>query len=313
MDENRRQFLKTMGVVAASAGLAALPKSANASAESFSGYPDRYGVLVDTTLCIGLNCRRCEIACAKENNLPPIDKPPEDASVFEHERRTDAQTFMVVNRFENPDPQLPPIYVKKQCMHCDEPACASACLVRAFTKTPEGAVMYDPSVCIGCRYCMVACPFNIPAYEYSEPLHPRVRKCTLCFASRLKDGRRPACVEACPREVMTFGKRSELIDFARQKIAAHPDRYVNHVYGEHEAGGTCYMYLASVPFDQIGMRTDLGDTPYPELTRSYLSAAPLVMALWPLFFTGLFMFSKRRDASDHEQQKDHEQSGEERR
>ena len=300
MDESRRKFLKTVGVVAASAGIAALPKPAHASAEHFSGYPDRYGVLVDTTLCIGLNCRRCEIACAKENNLPPIAKPPEDASVFEHQRRTDAHTFNVVNRFEHPDPQQPPIYVKKQCMHCDEPACASACLVRAFTKTPEGAVVYDPSVCIGCRYCMVACPFDIPAYEYDEPLYPRVRKCTLCFSSRVKEGRRPACVEACPREVMTFGKRSELIALARQKMAAHPGRYVDHIYGEHDAGGTSYMYLSSVPFDKIGMRTDLGETPYPELTRNYLSAAPLILALWPVFFTGLFLFSKRRDEQEHE-------------
>ena len=298
-DISRRQFLKTVGTAAAAAGLASLPKTAGASG-SFSGNPDRCGVLVDTTLCIGLNCRRCEIACAKENNLPPITKPPEDESVFLEPRRTDAHTFTVVNRFEHPDPQQPPIYVKKQCMHCDEPACASACLVNAFTKTPEGAVVYDPSVCIGCRYCMVACPFNIPAYEYDEPLHPRVRKCTFCFASRIKEGRRPACVEACPKEVMTFGKRSELIDLAREKMAAHEGKFVEHIYGEHEVGGTGWMYLASVPFDQIGMRTDLGTTPYPELTRNYLSAAPLVLALWPIFFAGLFMFSKRRDELSNE-------------
>jgi Fe-S-cluster-containing dehydrogenase component len=283
-----------------------LPKTASASAEHFTGNPDRLGVLVDTTLCIGLNCRRCEIACAKENNLPPIEKAPEDESVFLEKRRTSAERFTIVNRYENPDLSKPPVYVKKQCMHCDEPACASACLVGAFTKTPEGAVMYDASVCIGCRYCMVACPFNIPAYEYDQPLHPRVRKCTLCFASRLKEGRRPACVEACPREVMTFGKRSELIDLAHQKIASHPDRYVNHVYGEREVGGTSYMYLSPVPFDSLDMRTDLGETPYPELTRSYLSAAPLVLALWPVFFTGMFMFTKRRDELSHEAQ-EHDQ------
>jgi hypothetical protein len=150
---------------------------------------------------------------------------------------------------------------------------------------------------------MVACPFNIPAYEYDKALHPRVRKCTLCFASRLKEGRRPACVEACPREVMTFGKRSELIDLAHSKIAAHPDKYVNHVYGETEVGGTSYMYLASAPFEEIGFREDLGVTPYPELTRSYLSAAPLILALWPVFFTGLFMFSKRRDTLSQEDHK----------
>ena len=206
---NRRQFLKTVGTAAAAAGLASLPKAAGAS-ESYSGHPDRYGVLVDTTLCIGLNCRRCEIACAKEHNLPPIKTPPEDESVFLEPRRPHADQFTVVNRYKNPEEGKPPIYVKRQCMHCDEPACASACLTKAFTKTPQGAVVYDASVCIGCRYCMTACPFNIPAYEYDSPLYPRVMKCNLCFETRTSNGQAPACVKACPDEVMTFGRRREL-------------------------------------------------------------------------------------------------------
>ena len=294
MELSRRKFLKTVGVAAASAGLASLPKPARA-AESFSGNPERYGVLVDTTLCIGKNCRRCEIACAKENNLPPIKNPPEDDSVFLETRRPHADQFTVVNRFPNPEEGKPPIYVKKQCMHCDEPACASACLVKAFTKTPQGAVIYDASVCIGCRYCMTACPFNIPAYEYAEPLHPRVMKCNLCFETRSGMGQAPACAKACPEEVMTFGKRSELLNLAHARIHANPERYVDHVYGEEEVGGTSWLYLASVPFDTIGFRTDLGTTPYPELTRGFLVAVPLVLTLWPVIFSGFYMFSRRRD------------------
>jgi formate dehydrogenase iron-sulfur subunit len=292
MSLTRRKFLTTAGVIAA--GVAARPLSGEAQ-EHFTGNPDRYGVLVDTTLCIGLNCRRCEIACAHENGLPPIEKPPEDESVFNEVRRPHATVFTVVNRFPNPDPEGPPVYVKKQCMHCDEPACASACLVRAFRKTPEGAVMYNEHVCIGCRYCMVACPFEIPAYEYNRALEPRVRKCTMCWDTRVREGRWPACVEACPNQVMTFGRRADLLRLAHEKIVAEPGKYVNHVYGEHEVGGTSWLYLASVPFDSIGMRTDLSDKAYPELTRGFLSAVPLVLVLWPALFTGVYMFSKRRE------------------
>jgi Fe-S-cluster-containing dehydrogenase component len=292
MSWTRREFLMTAGAMAA--GAAARPLCCKAS-EAFSGNPDRFGVLTDTTLCIGLNCRRCEIACARENGLPPIEKPAEDESVFDEVRRMHADQFTVVNRFDNPEPGQPPVYVKKQCMHCDEPACASACPVKAFRKTPEGAVIYNEHVCIGCRYCMVACPFEIPAYEYDRALEPRVRKCTLCWATRVREGRQPACVEACPKEVMIFGKRSELLVLAHQRIMSQPGRYVDHIYGEHEAGGTSWLYLSSVPYEHTGLPVDLAAAPYPELTRTYLSAAPLVMTLWPAFFAGLYVFSKRRE------------------
>lgn len=294
MNINRRDFLKLAGVAAVRVAAGSIPGESYAAVEEFEGHPERKGILVDTTQCIGLNCRRCELACAKEHNLPTPDKPPEDPTVFDARRRTSPTQFTVVNRFPGDSPDSP-IYAKKQCMHCDEPACASACLVKAFTKTDEGAVTYDASVCIGCRYCMVACPFDIPTYEYNSALHPRVRKCTFCFEERLKEGRAPACTEACPREVMTFGKRDDLIKLARQKIARSPDRYVEHIYGEHEVGGTSWMYLSSKPFDQIGFRTDLGSTPYPSLTRNYLSAAPLIMAIWPAFFLSIYLFSKRKD------------------
>lgn len=302
MNLTRREFLLTASAAAAVA--AARPLVSEAS-ERFTGNPDRYGVLTDTSLCIGLNCRRCEIACARENHLPPIERPPEDNSVFDETRRPHAAVYTVVNRFENSQAGQPPVYVKKQCMHCDEPACASACLVNAFRKTPEGAVVYNEHVCIGCRYCMVACPFDIPAYEYDRAIEPRIRKCTLCWSTRSHAGQAPACVEACPNEVMLFGKRSELLQIAHQRIMEQPDRYINHVYGEHEVGGTCWLYISSVPFEKIGLPVDLATAPYPELTRNYLSAAPLVMTLWPAFFAGLYAFSKRRDEQrDRREEKD---------
>ncbi|MCB9357908.1 MAG: 4Fe-4S dicluster domain-containing protein [Calditrichaeota bacterium] len=291
---NRRNFLKIAGLATAGVATGALPGKSLASVNHFEGNPDRKGVLVDTTQCIGLNCRRCELACAKQHGLPTPSNPPEDPTVFDQPRRTHADQFTVVNRYPGDSPDSP-IYCKTQCMHCDEPACASACLVGAFSKSETGAVHYDASVCIGCRYCMVACPFSIPTYEYDRALHPRVRKCTFCLEERLEEGKPPACVEACPREVMTFGRREDLIKLARQRIARNPDKYVDHIYGEHEVGGTSWMYLSSKPFDQIGFRTDLGTIPYPELTRNYLSAAPLVMAIWPTFFLSVYLFTKRKE------------------
>jgi len=290
---DRRRFLRLAGGAAAGAAFAGSVSPGLAGEHHFEGNPERFGVLVDTTLCIGQNCRRCEFACAKENHLPTPPNPPEDPVIFDKARRSSASQFTFVNRYPREDAS--PVYVKRQCMHCDEPACASACLVKAFTKNDNGAVTYDASVCIGCRYCMVACPFDIPAYEFDEPLHPRVRKCTLCAETRLKEGRPPACMEACPREVMTFGKREELVKLAHQKIGREPERYIDHLYGEHEVGGTSWMYLAGVPFDKLGFRTDLGKTAYTTLARNYLSAAPLVMAIWPGFFLTVYLFAKHRE------------------
>jgi Fe-S-cluster-containing dehydrogenase component len=247
------------------------------------------GVLHDTTLCVG--CRSCEAACNKVNELPPPDLPFTDMSVLEKKRRTTNDAYTVVNKFET---EGKPVFVKKQCNHCLEPACASACFVRAFQKTPEGAVTYDPSVCVGCRYCMVACPFEIPTYEYDEPLSPRVVKCTLCYP-RIQKGLLPGCVESCPKEALTFGKREDLLKIAKERIRKYPDRYINHVYGENEMGGTSWLYLSGTSFSDIGMREDLGVKPAPELTSGALGAVPIVVGLWPVLLTGIYAMSKRKE------------------
>ena len=219
MDEKRRAFLK--GIVGGGAAALALglTEPASAMASTLPGYPNQFGVLVDTTLCIG--CRRCEWACKEWNKLPnqkPLAEYEKDRSVFNDFRRTTADTYTVVNRFHNPLDASKPIYVKKQCMHCLEPACASSCFVDAYTKEPQGAVVYDAGVCVGCRYCMAACPFYIPAYQYSNPWTPSITKCTFCFDRISKEGGVPACVAICPVEVMTFGKRSDLVELAQRKI-----------------------------------------------------------------------------------------------
>ena len=292
MTLRRRDFLKH---VAGMGGFALLGAGSRGWAqENFAGHPHRLGVLVDTTVCIG--CRRCEWACKEQNHLPNLPvKAYEDKSIFERKRRTDAQTFTLVNRFPHPDRPGRFIYAKKQCMHCNEPACASACFVKAFIKTRKGAVIHDPTVCIGCRYCMAACPFDIPAYQYNDAFTPEVTKCTFCFERIREKGGIPACVAACPAEVMTFGRREDLLYLAYKRINDHPGRYVRHVYGENEVGGTSWMYLSAVPFERIGFRTDLGTTPIPTLSRGFLSMVSIVLVTWPALCVGFYSFSKRRE------------------
>jgi Fe-S-cluster-containing dehydrogenase component len=266
----------------------------------FTGYPDSFAVLHDITLCVG--CRSCEAACNTVNELPPPNRPFKDLTVLDQHRRTTSKTYTVVNRFQ-PASQAPKsIFVKKQCNHCLEPACASACFVRAFKKSPEGAVTYDPTVCVGCRYCMVACPFEIPAYEYEKALDPKVMKCTMCHP-RVKNGQLPGCVQACPKEALTFGKRKDILNIARERIHKYPQRYIDHIYGESEMGGTSWLYLSSVPFSQIGMREDLGTTPAPELTSGALGAVPIVVGLWPVLLTGIYAITQRKEKVSAEEQR----------
>ena len=146
---------------------------------------------------------------------------------------------------------------------------------------------------MGCRFCMVSCPYDIPKFEFNSP-NPRILKCRMC-ADRLQEGKMPACVENCPAEALTFGTRREMLDLARTRIAEEPDKYVHHIYGEHEVGGTGWLYLSAVPFDQIGFRTDLGTTPYPQYTREFLYAVPVILTLFPALLYAVSNATKRNN------------------
>ncbi len=301
MNSDRRTFLKIVAGTGIATALG-LNDLASADIANLPGYPNQFGVLVDTTVCIG--CRRCEWACKEWNKLPgqkTLKEYEKDQAVFEKRRRTHADTFTVVNRFENPRDASKPIFVKKQCMHCYEPGCASSCFVKAFTKQPVGAVTYDASLCVGCRYCLAACPFDMPAYQYYDPFTPQVTKCTFCFDRITKEGGVPACVGMCPVETMTFGKRTDLIDLGHKKIRDNPSRYVNHLYGEQEVGGTSWMYLSGVPFNMIGFRTDLGTAPIPSLSKPFLSLVAPVFITIPALAMGFYSFKKRRDKIEAEE------------
>jgi formate dehydrogenase iron-sulfur subunit len=282
MEINRRLFFKISSALTAGS----LFKNENtAQAGKPLPFPaDAWGCLVDTTLCVG--CRKCEQACNERNQLSKPRESFEEMAVLGKERRMDETSYTVINQYYQKETGPPawhrtPTFVKFQCMHCHDPACVSACIVGALTKQSIGAVTYDAGKCIGCRYCMVACPFQVPAYEYYNPLTPEVRKCTFCFKD-IKEGRLPACVQVCPREVITFGKRSELLHLARWKISTHPGRYQERIYGEKEVGGTSWFYLASVPFESIGFPR-LGTEAPPRLTEAIqhglfqFFAAPVIL------------------------------------
>ncbi len=252
-------------------------------------------MLVDTTECLG--CRKCEYACDQAHHL--TDQPLESfetLDVFDQNRRISTTAYTVVNRTPNPENSEQPTYVKIQCMHCLDPACVSACLVGSLQLQTDGSVTYDAWKCIGCRYCMVACPFEVIAYEYPDPLTPEVRKCDFCFAQRSQEDQLPACAEICPPMCLTFGKRSALLELAHQKIKAAPERYVEHVYGETEVGGTAWLYMAGQNYNKLGFLT-YGDEPIPTTTEAIqhsvfkYGAPPLV--LYGLLAGSMWAFKDR--------------------
>jgi Fe-S-cluster-containing dehydrogenase component len=298
MSVSRRGFLT--GLTAGGASLVAARATAGSGIHHFPGYSGRYGLLHDTTLCVG--CRSCELACKQVNDIATIEHPRGDVHAFDEARRVTPTSLTVVNRYQ-PAADSPPVFRKHQCMHCNEPCCASVCLVRAFTKTPEGPVLYNPDLCMGCRYCVAACPYNALSYEYDEPLTPRVMRCTMCYDRITAPGgpKLPGCAEACPNGAITFGRRDELIALARDRFAKHPGRYLHHVFGEHELGGTSWLVLAGVPFAALGLHEGLNHTPLPELGTSFLSVVPLVITIYPGLLAGFYSFSKRKEklAQEH--------------
>jgi len=265
MQLSRRNFFKFAG--AAGASMAAFPASARAWKSKAP--PDPYGCLVDLTRCVG--CRKCEDACARVNQLPAPERLNCQCTIFEKNRRPDEKAYTVINRyftgrldhFNKPEPS----YAKVQCMHCQDPSCVSACIVGALTKDDTGAVLYDVNKCIGCRYCMVACPFEIPAYEYHDPVTPRVMKCTFCYDRISQKGGIPGCAGICPTEALTFGKRKTLLTVAKERVRKNPGKYIDHVYGEKEVGGTSWLYISSVPFAMVNL-PELPEKPLPRLSET---------------------------------------------
>ena len=235
------------------------------------------GLLYDATLCIG--CKQCEQACAEKNKLPYND------AIAAESRQSEHKFTVVLNKDDK--------FMRRLCMNCNDPACASVCPVAALRKTSAGPVIYEASRCMGCRYCMLACPFGVPRYEWNS-VNPKVQKCTLC-ADRVLAGLPTACAEACPTGATKFGERDELIAEAQKRLRENPGNYVNHIYGLEEVGGTSVLLLSGVAFEDFGYRTDMPHDRLPERTFAVQSRIPDFIPLWGSFLGGVYWITHRRE------------------
>jgi formate dehydrogenase iron-sulfur subunit len=261
-------------------------------------------LLQDGTRCIG--CRACQVACKAWNDLPAESTRFFGGDGYQNPRDLGASTYTVVGYTETARADGAPdwVFARHVCMHCQEPACVSACPAAALRKLPTGPVVWDESHCIGCRYCQLACPFVVPKFGFSS-LVPRISKCTMC-ADRLEAGRPPACAQACPTGAIAFGDRDTLVAEAEARIAAAPDRYVHHVYGKDEVGGTCVLHLSSVPFDRLGYPTNLPTEPMPHYTRWVMDLIPGAVVGLGLVLGGVAAVVRRRMTLADAKEDEHE-------
>ncbi len=254
---SRRDFLKLAG---ASAGTIALSSIMVNDAQAASGslpIEQHRALLYDATICVG--CKECEVACKRDNNLP--EEQVDDLA---------GDTFTIIKKYEAADGSETS-FRKFQCMHCVDPACAASCPVSALHKLDDGPVVYDSYKCIGCRYCMQACPYGVPRYDWSLA-YPLIRKCDLCFDR--EDG--TACALACPTGALIAGRRGDLLNIAHERIAANPGKYhADRVFGENDGGGTSVLLLTPVSFDKIGL-PPLDQMPLPDRTQWALKIVPAI-------------------------------------
>jgi Fe-S-cluster-containing dehydrogenase component len=300
MEIGRRTLLKGMAVAGATT---ALPAEASASSERPRVEDDDVGMLYDTTLCIG--CRACVTRCKEANQLPPSRTAE---AIYDAPDRLDGSTKNVIQVAQLDADRW--AFMKAQCMHCADPACVSVCMAGALHRTAGGVVAYEPSTCVGCRYCQIGCPFDVPKFEWSKAF-PKIVKCELCRhrADPRKDGplpiANPACCEACPREAVIYGTIAELKAVARRRVAERPERYNPKLYGERDGGGTHVLYLTAkdVTFTQLGLTESLGDVspaaPAEKVGHSLYQYFALPGALYAALAYTIVRNEKKQDGHRH--------------
>ena len=294
---SRRSLFRA--VAAATAGSAAtelLPEEARADVATAD---ETVGMLYDSTKCVG--CKACMSACNEANNISFDTASSDGRAAMPVDLNEHALNIIKVLNDPSSGNHA---YVKRQCMHCVDPACVSACMIGAMRKQPNGVVTYDASRCVGCRYCEMGCPFNVPKFEWSKAV-PKIVKCQLCI-HRTSKGQLPACVEVCPPKAVIYGKRSDLLKEAHRRLQEHPERYIPKVYGEHDAGGTQVLYLAGMEFARLGL-PEYGERSVPatqhEVQHSVYQGFVLPTALYGVLAAITWRNRKRR----HEEQTGEEQ------
>lgn len=252
-----------------------------------------HAYLFDATRCI--DCRACMVACSVENNIA-MNK---------------TRIWVAGVGLTGEYPKLNRSTMVYHCMHCEHPDCMSACPVGAYHKRDDGPVVYNPEVCIGCRYCMNACPFGVPHFDYDKGIIEGafIDKCTFC-PQRINNGLEPACVATCPTDALEYGERSELIKIAHERIAAHPDRYIDHVYGEFENGGTSYLILSHVPFSQLGL-PELPEKPINSVSEEVMGITIPFALSWAAVLSGIsaaigYFDKKKEDKRENKPEKTEE-------
>lgn len=287
MITDRRSLLKGLAA-AATMTVVSTPAEARERPQAPS---DAVGLLYDTTKCIG--CKACVVRCKEVGDLPP-DVDGYGGGLYDAPESLNEYTRNVIQLYKEGDETS---YVKKQCMHCIDPACVNACMMGALQKRAFGAVTWENNKCIGCRYCQVACPFGVPQFQWSKT-SPRIVKCDLC-ADRLAAGKKPGCVEACPRGAVISGPRAALLAEAHQRIDANPDLYVQKVYGETELGGTQVLYLSHVPFEKLGFRfSDPQSVPHLQQSVQHGIYKGFVAPLALYGLLGAVMFRNRKKGGE---------------
>ncbi len=242
-------------------------------------------ILTDITRCTG--CEKCVDACQEANKLPaeqpwPWVKQIDDLS---------SARWTTIRALQHDDESS---YVRRQCRHCLDPECVSVCIVGALKKTPEGPVIYDRNICIGCRYCLIACPWEIPRYSWEDTV-PYVQKCDFCYERVVAGGGIPACVEACPTQATIFGDRGELLAEAHRRLRAEPEKYVQKVWGEKEVGGTSVLYISDVDLNLTDLEHAITSVePMPHRTTKILHQMPAVFVGMATVMGGLHWIIQRR-------------------
>ena len=287
MNTDRRSLLK--GLAAAATMTVVSPVTG--ARERRHAPDDAIGLLYDTTKCIG--CKACVVRCKEVGKLP-ADVDGYGAGLYDAPESLNETTRNIILLYKSGGETS---YVKKQCMHCVDPACVNACMMGALQKRAYGAVTWQNDRCIGCRYCQVACPFGVPQFQWSKT-SPQIVKCDLC-ADRLVEGKKPGCVEACPRGAVISGPREDLLAEAHKRIKESPNAYVPKVYGEKELGGTQVLYLSHIPFEKLGFRfADEESVPHKQQTVQHGIYQGFIAPLALYGLLGAVMFRNRRKGGE---------------